>query len=168
MVSEPCWCDEWFALQIRSFATIMDSSDNLLHHIDAAQQLRVFLGNKVRLDGRMLTERRVVQLKQTFLDAPSSGVFGSSQVKLGGTSVVCAINLMVGVPSVHTPSSGDLGRSYFVVVFVEHILLTRCSNCFAVCDVSLGAGCNLENVDQKSKSNKAFELENIIKDVFIR
>ena len=101
----------------------MESPDDLIYSIDAVQQLRVFLQNKVRLDGRTLEERRQIYVKQSYLDSPSTGIFGSSHVKIGGTVVICALNVMVGVPSVHTPSAGDVGRLKNVTIsFVNDVL----------------------------------------------
>lgn len=88
----------------------MQSPDDLICSIDAVQQLRVFIQNKVRLDGRTLSESRSVLVKQSYLNTPSTGIFGSSHVNIGGTVVVCALNVMVGVPAVYTPSAGDVGK----------------------------------------------------------
>ena len=86
----------------------MDEVDPIICAIDANKQLRVFIKNKIRLDGRSFDDYRHFQCKANTITSP--GVIGSSHVQMGSTVVFCGINLMIGVPSVQHASSGDIGK----------------------------------------------------------
>lgn len=79
-----------------------------LQNINAAEQLKVFVQNRIRLDGREFTSHRNVSVTKSYIKAKN--VYGSSFVKIGETVVVCGINLLVGVPSIDAPSHGDIGN----------------------------------------------------------
>jgi exosome complex RNA-binding protein Rrp42 (RNase PH superfamily) len=85
----------------------MDLSDSALYNIDIHENLKAFVKNEVRFDGRRLMSHRGFQSKQGVLSSPN--VCGSSRVQLGGTSVICGINVMVGNPSISAPDKGDIG-----------------------------------------------------------
>jgi len=81
-----------------------------LQIIDVTEQLRAFVKNRIRLDGREFNTSRNVSVATSYVQGPN--VYGSSFVKIGDTVVVCGINLLVGVPSIEEPSHGDIGISF--------------------------------------------------------
>eukprot|EP01038_Epipyxis_sp_PR26KG_P004442 gene4442-6282_t len=104
---------------------------------------KTFLSNSIRMDGRGLKDHRIITVRPGFINQSSDIIYGSSQVQIGGTVVMCGINLMAGTPSVFKPSSGDI-----------------------VCDVSLNTFCSLK-YDQKTKHEDAVLIENMIKAIVV-
>jgi exosome complex RNA-binding protein Rrp42 (RNase PH superfamily) len=78
-----------------------------LSWLDETEQLRTFVKNGVRLDGRSLSDNRNRSCKVSTVRA--EGVVGSSQVQLGGTIVSCGISLKVGTPTAEAPEAGEIG-----------------------------------------------------------
>lgn len=79
-----------------------------LHIFRPADHVRSFLKNGVRLDGRNLEQSRPITVNYDCLQG--NYVISSSHVQIGSTSVMCAISVMVGSPSVYKPTSGDTGK----------------------------------------------------------
>ena len=73
-----------------------------------ADQLRAYLQNQVRLDGRGLVDHRKTLIRKSQFEF--GDVVGSSRVQVGGTIIICGINLLVGTPCLAHPSSGDVGK----------------------------------------------------------
>lgn len=83
--------------------------DNLLAKLNPLTELRVHVKNEIRLDGRAPRDHRKVIVQKSYITSP--GTYGSALVKIGKTSAVCGINLMVGTPSMQAPTSGDIGKN---------------------------------------------------------
>lgn len=86
----------------------MQFVDPVICSLDEKHQLRVFTKNNIRLDGRTFLDRRAVTCQQSFLSI-NHGLIGSSRVQMDSTVVICGVNIMVGVPTVTDPNSGDVG-----------------------------------------------------------
>lgn len=88
--------------------TLVSDMDEVIYEIDKLQQLKIFVQNGIRLDGREFNRSRPLVCKLSAV-ASTPNVVGSSRVQCGETVVVCGIVLMVGTPSAKYPSSGDSG-----------------------------------------------------------
>ncbi len=93
---------------LKNFNTDHQMEFQTLQSIDVVQQLKTFVQNRIRLDGREFNKERNVSVSTSFVKGPN--VYGSSFVQIGDTVVVCGINLSVGVPSVEAPELGDIGN----------------------------------------------------------
>lgn len=71
------------------------------------------LQSDVRLDGRNFSDYRVSSIKRnvlkTQINLSGQRIYGSAQVQIGGTIVIAGVLLMVGLPSLQHPGSGDIG-----------------------------------------------------------
>jgi hypothetical protein len=108
-----------------STAAVPDIKSLPLHIFRPVDHVRSFLKNGVRLDGRSLEQSRPISINYGVLQG--NYVISSSHVQLGSTSVMCAISVMVGCPSVYKPTSGDTGeftfpfRRFFLIMLIYPI-----------------------------------------------
>ncbi len=85
---------------------------NLFKQFRPKDNLEAFLANGVRHDGRLLSQARNVKIKLKVItdnDSYSSPILGSSQVQIGGTTIITSVHALVGTPSLSYPSKGDIG-----------------------------------------------------------
>jgi exosome complex component RRP45 len=85
--------------------SVLDVKSLPLHIFRPVDHVRSFLKNSVRVDGRGLDQSRPIKVAGDVLQGQY--VVASSQVQLGGSSVMCAISIMIGMPSVFKPNQGD-------------------------------------------------------------
>ena len=84
--------------------------------------LLAFLKNGVRPDGRNLRHSRRFTMSHNVVEGKH--IIGSAQCVLGGTMVIAALTLMVGMPNVHKPKQGDVGKLHcFSLIFslISHL-----------------------------------------------
>lgn len=81
----------------------------IYEQFDDAEYYRSFIKNSIRPDGRKFTQYRRLAVKTGAISAPN--VYGSAQVQIDKTIVLCGINIMVGSPSMADPEKGDLGEN---------------------------------------------------------
>jgi hypothetical protein len=63
-------------------------------------------------------KRGIYSTKENF--GPNS-VFGSSQIRIGGTIAICGVNVQIGCPSPTYPEYGDIGQIHtFAFYFNLH------------------------------------------------
>lgn len=134
--------------------------DEVIYEIDKLQQLKIFVQNGIRLDGREFNRSRPLVCNLSAV-ASTPNVVGSSRVQCGETVVVCGIVLMVGTPSAKYPNSGDSGEPNDLYGIKLCSTLTCWVFC-TVCDCLLTPGCDPINSDQRSKSNLAYEIESAV------
>ena len=91
----------------------------IYNQFDDVEYYRSFIKNSIRPDGRKFSEYRRLAVRQGFVTAPN--VYGSAQVQINNTIVVCGINIMVGSPSMADPNKGDLGKYFFGVSISKSI-----------------------------------------------
>jgi exosome complex RNA-binding protein Rrp42 (RNase PH superfamily) len=82
-----------------------------LSWLNEAEQIRTFAKNSVRIDGRSFADHRKVSCKTSIVRAEE--VIGSAQVQIGGTVVICGINLKVGTPTADAPDTGEIGAQLY-------------------------------------------------------
>lgn len=81
----------------------------LYEKFDDSDYYKSFYKNNIRPDGRKFNEYRRLSVRSGVITA--NNVYGSAQVQLDKTIVMCGINIMVGSPSMADPDKGDLGMS---------------------------------------------------------
>lgn len=79
-----------------------------IHLFRPNDHLLAFLKNGVRPDGRSLHHSRPFTLAHNVVQGKH--IISSSQCVLGGTMVMSALTLKVGMPSVSQPRHGDVGK----------------------------------------------------------
>lgn len=85
----------------------------LLKLLRPKDNFRSFLSNGVRFDGRLTSQMRPIAIQSNTLIEKgnhNSPILGSSQVRIGGTTVVASIHALVGTPRLTHPKQGELGK----------------------------------------------------------
>lgn len=85
---------------------------SILDVLRPSDSLKSFLKHNVRSDGRSTDQTRTLTTKQSvvsFRKLDKMPILGSSQVKLGGTSVLATVHAVVGTPNALFPNHGDIG-----------------------------------------------------------
>lgn len=93
---------------------MMADSNNLkdipLHIFRPTEYLSAHLSNNVRPDGRTLLAPRPVGIKTGPLQNEANGIT-SVQVQVGNTIILAVPKVLVGTPTLSTPSNGDICES---------------------------------------------------------
>lgn len=127
-------------------------SSTIIELLDPVQHLRTHLDQRVRVDGRGFMDSRSLTVNcgagegiDTLLSFKAKkGIYGSAEVRLGGTLVCCDTTLLIGTPSPVAPDEGDLDF-----------------------DVSLTGICDPKYESFRTKHDDALDLESLLTSVFI-
>lgn len=121
-----------------------------LHIFRPQEYLRSHLQNDIRFDTRKRNQiREYVVRKNVIQSSGANHVVSSSQVQHEGTNVICAVTLLVGIPTYEHPTWGDVSCN----ITFDHLLL------------NVPIGTRSEGASKK-KTDPSVRIANYLNDLF--